>query len=74
MDFLELIDVHKLCTHSRSEKSLICIIIDVYRVNSPVTQAPITRTKMRALDWLNITIGRVLRGATQPIEYVVFVT
>ena len=42
----------------------------------PVTQASMTRTTtriltMHALDWLNKR-GRILRGATQPIERVLF--
>ena len=45
-------------------------------INGPVTQAPITKMKMRtlkmlALDWLNKR-GHFLRGAIQPIECILF--
>ena len=47
------------------------------QAKGPVTQASITRTKTRTLkmhplDWLLNKPGRILRGAIQPIECVIF--
>ena len=54
-----------------------CVVQKVPKpFKGPVTQAPITRIKMKtikmhALDWLNER-GRILRRAFQPIEGVHF--